>query len=161
MRTSILFPGAGRAVAIIFFSLFQFGLQAAPRPHFQITSLGTLPGGGDVLPVALNNHGEVVGRAQDSTGYFRAFLFRDGNMSQLPIPNAGAVFCINDAGEIVAQAIIDQQYRPFFITPGGVVDLDAQTGLNVWPAGLNNSGVIAGNIWRDFIPEAITWSNGV
>jgi probable HAF family extracellular repeat protein len=115
------------------------------------------------VPFALNNHGHVVGHTRDSNGLFRAFLFRDGSMTELPIGEAGNAFFINDAGQIVAEGFVSNCcFRTYFITPDGITDLQTHTGLDITPAGINNSGVIALNSWReDFTTEAITWSNGV
>jgi probable HAF family extracellular repeat protein len=86
-------------------------------------------------------------------------------MQELPIGDgpfsSGDAIDINDDGHIVAQATVTNFFRGYLITPQGVLDLDAQTGMNVWPVGINNSGVIAANIPRGFSTEVITWSNGV
>jgi len=152
----------GAAVVILLFcSHFQPAAQAKPRPHFEITSLGTLPGGDEVVPFDMNNHGDVVGRAVNSNGVFRAFVFRDGVMSELPIARPRNAFYINDAGDIVAQIEVNRRYQAYLITAGGVVELVAETNLSIWPVGINNSGVVGGYITRGLVPEAVTWSNGL
>jgi probable HAF family extracellular repeat protein len=167
MGTSHLFHRACRVISLLLVSwlCLQLAGQAAPRPHFDILDLGTLPGGDAVFPFALNNHGHVVGWAFDSNGVSRAFLFREGSMTELPLlVHAGYAFSdINDAGHIVAVGFVNNCcYRTYFITPDGITDLHAQTGLDVTPVGINNSSVIALNSWRaDFTTDAITWSNGV
>jgi probable HAF family extracellular repeat protein len=151
-------------VALTFSSVLLSG-QAAPRPHFHVLSLGTLPGGQVVQPVALNNHGDVVGMASSSNGVYRPFHYRNGVMAELAIgdgPSAsGVALDINDAGQIVAQATVTNFFHGYLITPEDTLDLDAQTGLNVWPVGINRFGMIAANIPRGFASEAVTWSNGV
>lgn len=156
MGTSHCFHRTGRLVALLFLFGLSLAAQAAPRPHFDITDLGTL-GGENVVAHAVNNRGDVVGQGRDSSGVFRGFLYRDGVMTQLPIGEAGYLFFINDSGQIVAQGSRDGYYRPYFISSNTVIDLNAQTGLDLTPVGINNSGVIAANTLR----EAITWSNGV
>lgn len=160
MGTSNLFHRTDRVASLLLLSWLCLSLagQAAPRPHFHITDLGTL-GGENVVAVALNNHGHVVGQGRDADGVFRGFLYRDGVMTQLPIGETGYgfPFFINDAGQIVAQGTTDGYYRTYFISSNSVIDLSAQTGLNLTPAGINNSGVVAANT----LSEAITWSNGV
>ena len=163
MGNPLLFHRAGRVTSLLLVSwlCLQLGGQAAPRPHFDILDLGTLPGGDAVFPHALNNHGHVVGWAFDSNGVSRAFLFRDGSMTELPllVHTGYGFFDINDVGHIVAVGFVNNCcYRTYFITPDGITDLHAQTGLDVTPAGLNNSGVVALN---NSAIGAITWSNGV
>ena len=118
-----------------------------------------------VQPFALNNQGDVVGRASSSNGVYRPFLYHDGVMQELPIGegpfSSGEAIDINDDGHIVAQATVTNFFRGYLITPQGTLDLNTQTGLKVYPVGINNSGVIAANILRGFSSEAITWSNGV
>jgi probable HAF family extracellular repeat protein len=86
-------------------------------------------------------------------------------MRELPLGDgpfsSGDAIDINDDGYIVAQATVTNFFRGYLVTPQGTLDLDAQTGLNVWPVGINNSGLIAANIPRGFSTEVITWSNGV
>ena len=153
------------SLLLVSWSCLQLAGQAAPRPHFDILNLGTLPGGDAPVPFALNNHGHVVGHTRDSNGLFRAFLFRNGSMTELPIGEAGNAFFINDVGQIVAEGFVSNCcFRTYFITPDGIIDLQTRTGLDITPAGINNSGVIALNSWRKeriSIAEAITWSNGV
>jgi probable HAF family extracellular repeat protein len=156
MGTSHLFRRAGGIASLLLLSglCLQLAGQAAPRPHFQISSLGTFPGGADVFPFALNNHGHVVGWAFTSNGVSRGFLVVDASYP---------FYDINDVGQIVAIGFVSNCcYRAYFITSNTIIDLHAQTGLDLTPVAINNSGVIAANTWRqDFTGEAITWSNGV
>jgi probable HAF family extracellular repeat protein len=113
----------------------------------------------------VNNQGEVVGMAANSNGVYRPFLYRNGVMHELPLGDGplsfGQAIDINDAGQIVAQASVGNGFRGYLVTPEGILDLDAQTGLNIWPVAINPAGVIAANIPRGFSSEAITWSRGV
>ena len=162
MGTSNLFHRAGQIASLIFLTWLcvQVTGRTAPRPRFEVADLGSLPGGSGVFPLALNNHGHVVGWAFASNGLSRPFVFRDGRMTELPVGDVGyqAPYFINDASQIVVQGIAtNSSYRAYFLTAEGIIDLHAQTGVSIQAVGLNNAGVIAG-----MSPgAAITWSNGV
>jgi probable HAF family extracellular repeat protein len=68
---------------------------------------------------------------------------------------------INDAGQILAQATVGGYYHCYLISSGDALDVDAQTGLNIWPARLNDQGEFVGYVPNGFVTEAISWSSGV
>ena len=54
-----------------------------------MTSLGTIPGGGDSGASCINDNGEVAGWAYMSDGHPHGFLYDDGTMTDLGTPPAG------------------------------------------------------------------------
>jgi len=157
MNIACVAKGGRILVAYLFVALSwnPTASNAAPAPRFHVADLG------DVDPRAMNNHGDVVGRTR--TG--RAFVNRDGVMQELLIGDAphfsGGAVDINDSGQIVALVVAAGRDNGFLIGPDGVLDLNEQTGLRVYPAAINEAGVIAATVSREFSSEAITWSNGV
>ncbi len=98
--------------------------QKSSAGAWQIQSLGTL-GGSDGQADAINNRGQVVGRAQISGGVYHAFLWQCGSMTDLNsrIPAGSgwvlnAATGINDRGEIVGYGKLNGgDYRGFLLRP--------------------------------------------
>src|SRR5678815_2534953 len=136
---------SGRFVVTVVLLVVTNGL-AAPL-HYRVSDLGLLPGGTTAGPRGLNNHGDVVGSAGDSNGISQPFLYRDGRMTQLTMGISGYALDINDAGHIVGQGVVppENRYHCFLITPNGTIDLNEQTGLDLWPSRMNQPGQIVGN----------------
>lgn len=133
--------------------------------RFEITPLGSLPGGAAATPVAINNRGEIVGTAAGRVAQ-RPFLYRNGTMTELPIGDPdqfGYAIDINDSGDIIARAVVTLAgyEHSFLIQRQGIIDLHAQTGLEIFPVSINNRGVIAANVWQGSWDDAVTWSKGV
>lgn len=127
--------------------------------RFEITPLGTF-----ASPSAINNRGDVVGTAPGGSGQFRPFLYRNGTMTELPIGNpdrSGYAIDINDSGDIIARAVVNGYEHTFLIQRQGIIDLHAQTGLEIFPVSINSRGVIAANVWQGSWNDAVTWSKGV
>ncbi|MFF0469230.1 hypothetical protein ACFYPX_17585 [Micromonospora zamorensis] len=74
---------------------------AAPVPGavagYRLVELGTL-GGDSSSAVAMNNRGDVVGRAQAADGTYSGFLWRHGRMTDL---GALTPTDVNDRGQVV------------------------------------------------------------
>jgi probable HAF family extracellular repeat protein len=92
--------------------------------------LGTLPGDFNSGALSINNKGEVVGVSNDQSGGARAFLWRNGVMTDLNTlvpPNSplNLLFAagINDVGEIVGFALTSTfDVHAFLATPRGRED---------------------------------------
>jgi probable HAF family extracellular repeat protein len=125
-------PGEGHTDAILY-------------SNGKITDLGVLPGEGGIftVPTAINNAGEVVGNGDNRESMERAWVFRNGNMTDLGTlggPQASAT-AINASGEIIgfAQTATDADHG--FLDRGGkMTDL----GNNLLPNAISNNGVIVG-----------------
>jgi probable HAF family extracellular repeat protein len=135
------------------------------RPRFQVTDLGTLPGAFLVYPRAINNHGEIVGRASNSNGVSKPFVYRGGRMTEIDIGDGlwstGEAFDINDRGQIIAQATVTNFFRGYLITPEATLDLNEQTGIDIWPERIDEAGEIVGFTPQRFTTAAISWRDGV
>ncbi|MFG1897288.1 hypothetical protein ACGFIP_25070 [Micromonospora zamorensis] len=70
---------------------------AAPVPGYRPVEVGTLCGDSSSA-VAMNDRGDVVGRAQAADGTYRGFLWRHGRMTDLA---AFTPTDVNDRGRIV------------------------------------------------------------
>ena len=138
---------------------------AAKRSEYHISLIRVWPGGNSVQPFSMNNHGHVVGRAGNTNGIGKPFVYRNGRMRELPIgdgpfTSTGEAIDINDAGEIVAMATVSNFYRGFYIRGKTIIDLDEQSGFNISPKAINKSGVIAGTTSYGAPVQALTWHKG-
>jgi probable HAF family extracellular repeat protein len=112
----------------------------------KITDLGVLPGEGGIftVPTGINDSGEVVGFGDNRESLARAWVFRNGKMTDLGTlggPQAEAT-AINNAGEIVGFAQTSSEADHGFLDRGGkLTDL----GNNVFPNAIANNGVIVGS----------------
>jgi len=162
-------------------------INAAPIGyHVQsvvVSELGTL-GGPDSMAFDVNNNGDVVGKSRTANMQRRGFIWRNGVMTQLPMP-ANAIdmfpFGINDNGEVVGEfgSPCFECDTPFYWSEGtGLVTMSR----SIHPGeiydshyigqaeAINNAGVIAGHIepeWMyDGMPDlacyhevVVTWQN--
>ena len=106
-----LFP-LGLAVAMLSLSPASFAQTAG----YTLTDIGRLPGHTRSEPAAVNNLGQVVGVSMVPNSYdMRAFLFRDGNLTDLGTYgwDASSAAGINDAGQIAVNC-----FRPDPVNPG-------------------------------------------
>lgn len=145
-RSSVVFVMTVAAVLI--------GREAKADALYTIQSLGTLPGAAASEAAGINDKGQIVGESSDSSGTIvGAFLYSNGQMTQItPIgggspvainnygqvawtPNSG----INDAGQIVSSATQ--------VNTAGQVVATAPTPLTAGtlvPYAINNAGQMAG-----------------
>jgi probable HAF family extracellular repeat protein len=139
--------------------------QAAPRLRYHVTEIGTLGGPATAFPVAINNHGVVVGKAPGSNYVDRPFVWKDGVSRDLGIGrgefSGGIALDINDAGEIVATATVENFEHGYLVRATESIDLNVQTGERIYPTAINNQGLVVGFVPRGFNTLAISWSNGV
>jgi probable HAF family extracellular repeat protein len=108
-----------------------------------MTDLGTL-GGAISQANAINSAGDVVGWAQNASNRARAFVYRNGSMSDLGgNPNATTVaYAINDQGTIVGLIGIN----PFIYENGTFTEVFAGGGFGgAVLRGINNAGWAVGN----------------
>jgi len=125
-------PGEGHTDAILY-------------SNGKITDLGLLPGEGGIFadPTGINNSGEVVGSGDNRESMERAWVYRNGHMTDLGTlggPQAAAS-AINNSGEIVGFAQTSTDADHGFLDRGGkMTDL----GNNVFPNAISKNGVIVG-----------------
>lgn len=125
-------PGEGHTDAVLF-------------TNGKITDLGLIPGSGGIFtsPTGINNSNEVVGGGDNRESMERAWVWRNGTMTDLGTlggPQAAAS-AINSSGEIVGFAQTSTDADHGFLDRGGkMTDL----GNNVFPNAISNNGVIVG-----------------
>ena len=148
-----------------------------------IVDLGTL-GGYEGLAVMSNNHGQVVGFAQnaipDAFGYFgfgtqsRAFLWQDGHMEDLGTLGGddASSFFVNERCEVAGVSYTNSTPNattgvptqdPFVWTEEkGMIDVGSLGGTYGLPNGLNQRGQVVGNsnLAGDGMHHAFLWEPG-
>ena len=134
--------------------------------------LGTL-GGSTTVPFALNDSGVIVGYSTTADGSRRAFLWRDGAMSELATLAGGQTeaHAINAAGEVAGVSAVDP-FFPFEMAvvvwnEGGLQRLESVGGsmyIGSVIKGINDDGDVLGNINFDDTHKsnrAILWRDDV
>lgn len=116
-------------------------------------------GSGTSFGFALNNRGQVAGRASTDTGTSHAFLFTDGNanrafdageMRDMGSLSGASTFSealgLNDAGQVVGRyALAGTGQSAFLFSGGAMTDLGRLAGFNFARAiDINNRGEIVG-----------------
>jgi len=133
---------------------YFFGRYAFEYSDGMLIDLGQLADPNYVDPDAtandINDSGQIVGFAAISTGFYHAFLYSNGTMSDL-----GAVgllagqqsqgYGINTSGEVVGYYGNPNSNIGAFLYSGGVVtDIGSLGGDRTWPFAINDSGQIVG-----------------
>jgi probable HAF family extracellular repeat protein len=152
----------------------------------KVTALGTL-GGSESAAAAVNDLGEVVGYAANTTrdpftspmfrpGYGtqqRAFLWKNGRMQDLGTlggPDAAAMF-INDLGQVAGVSYTSNfpapltevpPVDPFFWQNGKMVDIGSLGGTVGSPNWMNSVGQVVGvsDLKGDLVSHPFLWSAG-
>jgi probable HAF family extracellular repeat protein len=109
---------------------------------YAITDLGTLPNYPTSLGAALNASGQVTGTVNAGQGTYRAFLYSDGKISDMGLPDQLPSWGngINDSGQ-VAGFIYG---RAFLYSDGTIADLGTLGGTRAAAVGINNTGNVVG-----------------
>jgi probable HAF family extracellular repeat protein len=117
--------------------------------------LGTLAGGTQSGAAAINDSGVVVGNSNTASGQVLAFRYRSGQMTALPLlphATAAAATDINTAGQVVGSSSGRGWFLP---TSGGPIEILPRSGGSVYPAAVNNKGVVVGSYLPG--PPATGW----
>ena len=132
-----------------------------------VTRLPALPNGGvDVIPLAVNNSGLVVGKADNSTTGTQAAEWSNGAIKALgglPGSTDSQATAVNSSGEVVGTSVdpSDSDGHAVLFANGTVTDLQAPgTGLPGADAeanAINDSGVIVGQGGNG---DAFVYANG-
>jgi probable HAF family extracellular repeat protein len=139
----------------------------------QAIDLGTL-GGYESFAYGLNNHGEAVGGATNTTpdelyGFgtqLRAFVFRDGEMHDLGTLGGPDAFAtsINDQNQISGCSLNDDLSNlPFLWQNGKMIELGTFGGTNGCAFLVNNHGQVIGqsDLSGDKVAHGFFWERGV
>jgi probable HAF family extracellular repeat protein len=130
--------------------------------------LGALPGAdGASYATGINDSRKVVGYSPEPTANdpysTQAFVYSDGTMTGLGVPNSMGV-AINNSDQIAGNWYPeDSGYRAFFYSKGSWKDLGALPGYySSYARGMNNAGQVVGDSYipQDGHQEAIVYSDG-
>jgi probable HAF family extracellular repeat protein len=127
--------------------------------------LGTL-GGKTSVPVALNDHDQVVGNSQTRDGKRHAFIWQNGRMSDLGTlgGDVAQVVGINNRGQVIGSSTTaGGRTHAFLWQSRRMTDLGSLPGLDSAPEAINDKGLIVGEAMRRSAggpADAVMWKNG-
>jgi probable HAF family extracellular repeat protein len=137
------------AVTIGIVLVASIGGASAATPTYTMIDLGTLPGGSGGWATAVNESGQVVGRADIAGGYPHAFLWtRDEGIvdlgALLPPGMASEAVDVNAAGQVVGN-FSGQTARMFSWTPAdGMTEIPSLGGFNNRVTDVSDAGEVVG-----------------
>ncbi len=119
-------------------------------PQYTVTDLGTLSGYAASWPMGINASGQVVGYSCNTASDGHAFLYSNGQMTDLGTlgGSESRAYGLNDSGVAVGFSYLAGNTTPPHacqFSNGAVTDLCATPGISWSPAaGINDSGQILG-----------------
>jgi probable HAF family extracellular repeat protein len=120
---------------------------SSTRPSYTVTDLGTL-GGSFSRALGMNDSGEIVGFSDTAGGNSHAFLYEDGQMTDLGTLGGGFFSIaedINDSGEAVGFSTLRSgATHAFLYKAGQMTDLGTLGGNSSSALAINDAGVIVG-----------------
>ena len=147
-------PEQGRAIndagVVVGVAPFNNGSVAIRDINGTSANLGWL-GGTSSSAEGISQAGDIVGYSNNGSGVFRAFIYRQGVMTDLgSLPGSASrdhqAFAVNDHGLVVGVGrTTDGSLHPVAFTASGVVDLGTLGGANGTATDVNNQGQIVGN----------------
>lgn len=145
----------------------QNGLPARGVPTFQILDIGTL--GEDALGSDLNDAGQITGSSYTAEGGLHAFLYTDGEMTDLgtlggPGSYSGG-YALNESGNVTGESVNADGFAHAFLYSNGTMrDLGTLGGTTSLGNSINDAGQVTGSAWAgappDFEYYAFLYSNG-
>jgi len=134
--------------------------------EFNVIDMGKLSSGAGALvyPTDINSAGDVVGYSQNnSDGFFHAFRYSSGTMSDIKPPGTGTnnsyAQAITDAGEICGYYASTQGFRRSSSGTSSIGFNNA--GASTWFEDMNSSGVIVGMSGPAGSQHAFSYQGGV
>jgi probable HAF family extracellular repeat protein len=101
------------------------------------------------MAMAINDSGQAVGYFNDTSGPQHAFLYSNGNVTDLGSlgGQSAAAFDLNNAGQITGYATLadNSTQHAFLITGGKMQDIGTLGGTNSGGRGVNSSGSVTGS----------------
>jgi len=134
-------------------------------PGYEAIDLGTL-GGGHSIALGINQNNEVVGAAQTIEGIWHAFLWADGQMTDLGVlPGFEESYAqgVNEARQVIGRAVDTGggATRAFAWSGGNRIDLGTLGGSGARAQGINAQSHIVGSAQiGDGAWHAFLWRNG-
>ena len=121
----------------------------------------------------------MVGTSWTAANEQRAFVWRDGvmaNLGVLPGDELSIGIGINDRGEVLGISVMTSvggahSYRSFVWSDGVMTELEAPTGRQAYPAGINDRGMVTGRtclqlggicpfVWEDGVMTELPTASG-
>src|SRR4051794_21425494 len=122
--------------------------QAVSAQTYDVTDLGTLPGGDSSIAFGINAHGEVVGNSTlPGNLYGHAFVYSNGALTDLGTIGGdwSDAFQINASGQITGYGpIADQSQRGYLFTNGAMNALPTLGGGFSDAYAINDLGQVVG-----------------
>jgi probable HAF family extracellular repeat protein len=109
-----------------------------------MTDIGTL-GGANSRGLGINNSGQITGYADTGGGFYHAFLYGGGGMTDLgtlPYDSYSEGFGINNSGQVTGWSL--SSLHAFLYSGGSMADLGTLGGFLSIGVGINASGQVAG-----------------
>ena len=121
--------------------------DAAAAPAYSVTDLGTLPGGAFSSARAINNNGEIAGVADVAPDTFVAFLYANGQMTNLGTlgGSTGIGLGISASGKVAGYSTNAQTYRAFLFNGKKMKDIGDLGGGTATAYAINSHGDVVGS----------------
>lgn len=131
--------------------------------HWKVRSLGALAGL-EMAPVAINDRGEIVGSGYGAGVAGRAFLWRDGKLTDLGrCGGYSKAVAINRFSEAVGSCGLRPDGKPdhaFLWRNGRAIDLGTLGWSSSDAVAINDRGEIVGNRYSGSAEHAFLWRDG-
>jgi len=138
--------------------------SAAQALSYTVTDLGTL-GGTSSSGYGINNSGQVTGWSYTASGFYHAFLYGNGSMTDLGGLGGKSIgSSINDSGQVTGWLDYSAYSHAFLYSNGAMTDLGLLSGDDhSYASSINDSGQVVGvseNFTRGH-NRAFLYSNGI
>ncbi|HEX5323543.1 MAG TPA: hypothetical protein VFW40_07135 [Capsulimonadaceae bacterium] len=129
-------------------------MARAGAPHYKIVALGKARGFTGIVPTAVNDRGQIIGRMMTADKELHGFLWQDGRFTDLGV---GFVNGIDNAGRI----LFVYHYEGFLWQDGVLLPLGELSADGNEADALNDHGDVAGAVVAGGpFKRAYVWRNG-
>jgi len=147
--------------------LAPFYAAPARAQSYSITDLGLLPGGTSSFATGINDRGEATGTGDSSQGFYRAWRYSRGALTDLGALGGSAAWTftygINNRGDVTGYSFTAAgEARAFLYHDGTMQDIGTLGGTESGGYAINNAGEITGasNTPGDTESLAFIYSDG-